>query len=337
MKIIFYNTKPYEKTFFEEKFKERSDIEAIYYEFPLLDATYIDPSVKEAQALSIFVDSYLTKEVLENFENLKYIFLRCVGYSNIDLDYCRQKGIKIFNARNYGNSTVAEYVFSLLLALAKKIIPAKKDLLDGVVEYDEIEGLELCHKTLGIIGLGAIGKKVQKIAKGFDMNVIVYDINKDDENTNYVELDELLEKSDFVTVNCPLTNETKGLIGEKEFKKMKKTAILINAARGEIVNTDELFAALKNKEILASGIDVIECEEQLCAYFKKCEVEEHYELHCLRKFLFVKEMMELDNVIVTPHNAYNTIEAKKRILEITIENINSSFDINPSPKNLVLI
>lgn len=337
MKILFYDTKQIEKTYFEEEFKKTDKILAKYYDFPLLNSTNINQDDYDAEAISIFVTSYLQKEVLEKFKNLKYIFLRCVGFSNVDLKYCKDNNIKILNTPNYGNSTVAEYVFAMLLTLVKKIDKAKNDLQEGFVEYNYIEGVELCHKTFGIIGLGAIGKKIHNIAKGFNMDVLVYDIKKEDGNYNYVELDELLKNSDFISINCPLTPETKGLIGENEFNKMKPNAYLINTARGEIIQTSYLYDALLNKKIKGALLDVIECEEMLCAFFERCKIDEHIKQNCLKKFLFINKLMKMKNVIITPHNAYNTKEAKQRIMHITLDNIQSCLDINTSLKNLVLI
>lgn len=338
MKIIFYDTKEYEKNFFIEKFENNGEISAKYFENSLLEGTFVDSEYKNYDAISIFVNSYLSKDVLEKFPNLKYIFLRCVGYSNIDLNYCKENNILIYNTPNYGNSTVAEYVFCLLLALSKKLIKVQKDLKEAYVDYEEFKGIELNNKTIGIIGLGAIGTKVATIAKGFNMNVLYYDINKNDE-FEFSTLENLYKKSDFISINCLLNDSTRKLINKEAFLLMEKRPIIINVARAEIIDTESLYEALVENKIKGAALDVVECEETLCQLRKKCDMDEHYQKYCLKKFLFLQRFLRMENVIITPHNAYNTIEANKRILDMTYENItfNLSKDTNYSTKNLVLI
>ena len=226
--------------------------------------------------------------MLSKFKNLKYIFLRCVGYSNVDLQYCKKNNIKVFNTPNYGNSTIAEYVFSLILTLSKKILLAQKSIFDGNIEQENLQGIELYSKTIGIIGLGSIGRKIVNIAHGFGMNVLAYDINHQGAY-NFVELDELLKKSDFISINCPLNNSTKNLIDKTAISKMKKNAIVINTARGEILDTEELYYALINKKIKGAALDVIECEEYLCENWKKCCQNIELKTNCLKKYFFIQK------------------------------------------------
>lgn len=336
MKILFYDIKNFEFDYLLDKIS--NDIEPFFIRFPLNRDTYIDEKQKDAEAISVFVSSWLDEATLSKFKNLKFIFLRCVGYSNIDLDYCKKNDIKVFNTPNYGNSTVAEYVFSLILSLTKKIPSAREAVFDGVIDHNELMGVELNSKTLGVIGLGAIGKRVADIAKAFDMKVIVYDIAKNGEY-NFVEFDELLAQSDFISINCPLTNSTRGMFNSKTLSKMKKTAYLINAARGEVVDTKDLYEALINNKIKGAALDVVECEETLCQLYPKCDSHESLRINCLKKFFFIQKLLKLPQVIITPHVAYNTVEAQTRILEMTLENIQTSLNLNniSSVKNLVLL
>jgi len=333
MKILFYETKDFEFNYLSDKIPD--NIEPYFFRIPLINSTYIDEYHQDAEALCVFVASVLNEEILSKFKNLKFIFLRCTGYSNVDLKYCKDYNIKVFNTPDYGSSTVAEYAFALLLNISKKILKAKKDLDEGEIDYDEIMGIELANKTLGIIGLGAIGRKVAKIAQGFNMDIIVNDINEQN-NYNYVCLDELYLQSDFIIITCPLTPQTKGMINRNAFLKMKKDLILVNVARGEIINTKDLATALVEKRIQGAALDVIECEETLCALWDFC-LNTDSRNHCLKKFLFIQKLKQMDNVIITPHNAYNTKEANKRILNMTLENIQSSFNIKPDTKNLIMI
>ncbi len=334
MKILFYDIKKNELEFLLEN--SINNVEAYFFKTPLNQATYVDDKFLDTQALSVFVSSELNREVLSKFQNLRFIFLRCVGYSNIDLEYCRQKGILIYNTPNYGNSTVAEYAFSMLLTLSKKIIQAKDSILLGDIEQEKLTGIELYSKTMGVIGAGAIGRKIINIAHGFGMNVLVYDVKKNGAY-NFVELDELLTKSDFISINCPLNDTTRNLIDKIAISKMKRNAIIVNTARGEIIDSEALYYALISKKIKGAALDVIECEEYLCHNWKKCCQNIEIKSTCLKKFFFIQKMLQLPNVIITPHNAYNTKEATKRILQITLENIQSTLNLSCGTKNQVLI
>ncbi len=334
MKILFYEIKDFEFNYLLDKIP--NTIEPAFLRHSLTSDTFVDEKQKDSEAICCFVSSELTKEVLEQFHNLKYVFLRCMGFSNVDLNYCKEKNIKVFNAPNYGNSTVAEYVFMLILSLIKKTNKTTSDLKKGIVDADDIMGIELCRKTIGIIGAGNIGRKVINIAQGFNMEVLVCDINKQGAY-NFVELDELLSKSDFVTLNCPLTDKTRNLINKYTLSLMKPNSFLINVSRGETVNTKDLYMALVNKKIKGAGLDVIECEETLCNSKEKCQNFDNLKNYCLKKYFFIQKLMQLDNVIITPHNAYNTVEANTRILNITLNNIISCCDKDFCLKNQVIL
>ena len=333
MKILFYDIKDYEFDYLTNNI--RDNIEPYFFKIPLNSNTYIDEKYKDIEALSVFVSSNLQKDVLSRFKNLKFIFLRCVGYSNIDLDYCKKHNIKIFNTPNYGSSTVAEFAFGLILELARKINIAQNAIKSGEINHNNLAGIELHSKTLGLIGFGNIGNKIAQIASGFNMDVIIYDI-KDAEEYNFVSLDEIYQKSDFLVLSCPLNKETKGMISYHEFNKMKKSAFLINITRGEIVDTKALTHALVEKKIKGAALDVIECEETLCNLWDFCLNTGQNE-HCLKKFLFIEKLKQMPNVIITPHIAYNTKEALSEILDITLQNIQSSFEINKDTKNLIML
>ncbi len=334
MKILFYEIRDFEFDYLLDKIP--NSIQPTFFRHSLNPNTFIDEKHKNAEAISCFVSCELSKEVLEQFSDLKYIFFRCMGFSNVDLEYCKEKNIKVFNAPNYGNSTVAEYVFMLILSLAKKSAKTASDLKNGTTNANDIMGVELCRKTIGIIGCGNIGRKIINIAQGFNMEVLVSDINKQGAY-NFVELDELLSKSDFVTLNCPLTDKTRNLINKYTLSLMKPSSFLINASRGETVNTKDLYMALINKKIKGAALDVIECEELLCENREKCENFDNLKNYCLKKYFFIQKLMQLDNVIITPHNAYNTIEANTRILNITLNNIISCYDKDYCLKNQVIL
>ena len=328
MKILFYEIKNSELEFFKENLNE--DFESYFFKLPLNEKTYVDEKFSDAEAICTFVASKLTSDILKQFKNLKYIFLRSTGFSNVDLGYCKKKNIKLFNVPNYGSNTVAEYAFSLLLTLAKKITPAKNSLQNGEIDHSLLTGIELYSKTLGVIGVGNIGKKIIEISKGFSMNTICYDIERN-YPYHYVSLDELYQNSDVIMISTPLTPKTKGMIDKTAISKMKKSAILVNVSRGEIVNTKDLTIALKENRISGAALDVIECEEVLCELWDFC-LNTDMRQNCLKKYLFIQQLLKMQNVIITPHNAYNTIEAEGRILKTTIENI-----LKQDTKNLIMI
>ena len=330
MKILFYDIQEFEFEYLTQNMPDF--LEPWFFKTHLNNLTYAAEKYRDAQALSVFVTSFLDSKVLSEFKNLKYIFLRCTGYSNIDLKYCKQNSIKIYNIQNYGSSSVAQYAFALLLNLCRKVSLSERAVEKGEVNRENLTGIELNHKTIGIIGCGAIGANIVKIAQGFDMKAICYDTTQD-KDFNYVTLDELYEQSDFIILCCPLNEKTKGLINRNAFLKMKKETILINVARGEIINTIDLTRALVEKRIKGAALDVIECEQTLCNLWGFCTSRGDEKEHCIKKFLFIEQLKHLDNVIITPHNAYNTIEAKKRILDILLDNITLKNDT----KNLVML
>lgn len=332
MKILFYDIKETEYIFLNENPIENVDY---YFESESLqEKTQIKNEYKKVEALSVFVNSTLNRAVLSNFSNLKFIYLRSTGYSNIDLKYCKNKGIRVFHVPNYGTTTVAEFTFALILNISKKLNLADREVINGTIDEHDLIGVELMGKTLGIIGLGSIGKKVYEFAKCFDMDVIAYD-KKETEGYNYASFDEVLKKSDYLSINCPLTPETTHLINKETIDKMKTGVYIINTARGEIIEIESLYKGLIEGKIKGAALDVIECEESLCALFNTCNSETHLKEVCAKKYLFVKKLFSLPNVIITPHIAYNTQEAKLRIIKTTLNNIKSSLNINSDTKNLV--
>lgn len=333
MKILFYETREIEYNYLIERMNNQ--LEPYFFDYSLNSYNcYVDEKYKDAQAISVFVSSELNESILKEFPNLKYIFLRCAGYSNVDIEYCEKNNIKVLNAPNYGSSTVAEFAFALILSLYKKIVLTNKQVLNGDIEESFLIGHELYNKTLGVIGVGSIGRKIINIAHGFNMEVFAYDKFQKG-GYNFVEFDELLKNSDVIVLSCPLTDETKGIINKYTLSLMKKNSIIINVARGEIINTEDLYTALVNRKIAGAALDVFECEEMLCEAYEKCQKFENLREYCLKKYFFIQKLAKLENVIMTPHNAYNTYEANERILNITLENIAEVLQDYENLKNLV--
>jgi D-lactate dehydrogenase len=273
---------------------------------------------KDIQVISTRSFSQITAEVLQLLLEIKFISSRTTGTDHIDTTYCKTHGITLCNVPGYGQYTVAEHTFALLLAISRNIIPSVAKAKDKDFAVSEIMGFELYDKTLGVIGVGSIGGAVIRIAKALGMRVIAYTKHPDLKEaqelgfTN-VDLDTLFAQADIISLHVPNTPETHHLINREAVAKMKIGVVLINTARGTVIDTDALIEGLKSGKIKAAGLDVLEHERDFTP-------EEH-------------ELFAMPNVIITPHNAFNSIESLQRILKITIENITAF--INGKSQNVV--
>ena len=241
----------------------------------------------------------------------------------MDIVYAKEKGIKVYNAPHYGDHSIAEYVFALLLNVSRKLIQSSYGVKNQILEDLNYEGVELFGKTIGIVGLGATGKFVYDIAKGFSMNPVYFDIVKD-ENYNYVSLDELCRISDIISINCPLNDKTLYMFDESKFSIMKNGVIILNTARGEIIKTRALYEALISKKVGFLALDVTESENIIYEDINERVNIDSIKDICFKNYYLMRKIISMDNVIVTPHSAYNTKEAKTRILDLTVKNILSS-------------
>lgn len=283
---------------------------------------------KDAEAICVFVDSTVNRAVIDKLPRLRYIAARSTGVDNIDCEYAKSKGIAVSNVPGYGSHTVAEFAFGLILNLTRKIIPANNFLRQSLhLEYfPELEGADLFGKTLGVVGTGRIGKNMIKIAKGFGMNVVACDSYPDakfaEENGfAYQSLEEVMAAADILTLHAPYTEENYHLINHGNLSKMKRGALIINTARGELIDADALIWALKEGILGGAGLDVLEDERG----FKSGKTN-----HVI---LEDKELIRMPQVIITPHMAFYTREAVAEILEITISNIKAF--TQGKPENLV--
>lgn len=321
--IAFFDTKDYEKDYFTKYFKDKCGL--IFCPDSLLENTLISEEMKNAEIISVFTSSRVTKKVIDKFPNIRLIATRSVGFSHIDTDYCKEKGITVVNTPHYGDYTVAEYSFGLLLSLMRQIPKAANDMKMERLE-DSYTGMELHGKTIGIMGTGGIGSKAVKIAAGFSMNILAFDLypNKELEEkygVKYVSFNELIEKSDIISLYLALTSNNHHLINVEAFKKMKDGVVIVNAARGEIIDTEALYSNLVSGKVRGAAIDVIECEEKFMKGCNKIDASECSDVNCLRKVLLNHKLMNLENAIITPHIAFDTQDAVDRIMKITNSNI----------------
>lgn len=256
--------------------------------------------IGEMDAAIVGMDE-VTAKVIKAANKLKVIARYGVGIDTVDVETATKQGIIVTNAVGANENAVADLVFGLILCLARKICRADASVRQR--RWESIAGIEIWQKTLGVIGTGKIGRRVIKRAQGFDMNILAYDISPDPGfaekfGVQYVSLEDLLRKSDFITIHVPLTPETTGLIGEKQMNLMKKSAYLINTARGKIVDEKALFIALKEKKIAGTALDVFSQEPP-----------------------GFTDLFTLNNVVATPHMAAHTKEALKKMDLICVENV----------------
>ena len=320
MKILFFDAKKYEVDYFLQKSSLKNNI-FLFKEEPLLNSAQIKDNYVDVEILSIFTSSRLSADILSKFKNLKLITTRSVGYSHIDIEYCKKNNIFIANTPHYGDNTVSEFAFALLLNLIRKITRVTNSFKHCECKPN-YTGIELYRKTIGIIGVGAIGSKSVRIAHGFGMNILCNDIleNKDlidKYNVTYTDIKTLCAKSDFIFLHAPLTMENYHLLNNEIFNIINKNAIIVNTARGELIDTKALYNALVNNKIKGAALDVIECEEFFNPIF---DYFDEFVENCseyIRKTLLNHLLSNFENVIITPHIAYDTQDAILRILTIT--------------------
>lgn len=316
MKIVFFETTADEEVYFRKKLTGH-DVSF----FPHRLTHEVIQEAIDADVISIFVFSPLNEELLSHLTHLKAIATRSTGIDHVDKAYCADHHIALLNVPHYGVNSVAEQTFALMLALSRKIIPSVDQTRQGNFTNQGLTGFDLCGKTLGIIGLGSIGQRVAEIACAFDMKVLVYTRTaKPLPNVTFVPLYELLAQSDILTIHTPLTPETTHLLHQDNMSKIKKGALLINTARGAIIQTEALVQALQNHTLAGAALDVLE-EEQVVKEEREVLTAEYIDLSSAKTLLLDHVLRDMPNVIITPHNAFNTQEALVEINEITANNI----------------
>lgn len=322
MKIVYFDVETYEEEFLKEKNQGNN---YVLVKEPLNDLEPINPEYTDADIISVFTTSRVNKNVLKQFKNLKLITLRSVGFNHIDIEYCKEHNIIVENSPAYGNQSVAEFALALLLNVTRKVTVSYSEYKNARISAASLMGEELCGKNVGIVGLGKIGSAFAKIAYGLGMNILGYDKYENEDlkknyNVQYVDFDTLLKDSDFISIHAPMNKENYHMFNSESFEKMKDTAILINTGRGELIDTAALFNALVSNKIAGAGLDVLENEQTMTDFDYMIGLNRLDKL-TLEQTVINSKMFQLDNVILTPHIAYNTKEAIKRILNTTMSNI----------------
>lgn len=293
-------------------------------------------SARDTHILSVFIYSQVTKEALRGLPRLLFISTRSTGFNHIDVAAARVRKIPVSNVPYYGENTVAEHSFGLILSLSRNIHKTYVRTLQNNFSIEGLQGFDLKGRTLGVIGAGSIGLHVIKMAKGFGMKVFAYDVKQnhflaETLDFQYVSFEDLLGRSDIITLHCPYNKYTHHLISMKNIHLVKKGALLINTARGALIETEALHFALDHGIFGGAGLDVFEGEELVKE--ENQMLSKNVPVENLQAALARNILLRRENVIITPHIAFDSIEAVERILQTTCDNIINF--VNGTPTNLI--
>lgn len=328
MKVGVFEVEPWERAAFS---RLESAHELQFFAGELTRETAAQAA--DAEVVSIFIYSAIDRGLLDLLPHLRLIACRSTGVDHVDLEACRERGIAVCNVPSYGKNTVAEHVFGLLLTISHRLEEAIARTRAGDFSPRGLQGFDLLGKTLGVIGTGDIGKEVVRIAGGFGMHVLGFDVRRDEEAARmpgfrYVDLPTLLRESDVISLHVPSTSTTHHLLADAEFEQMKPGVVLINTARGDVVDIRALARALAEGRVSAAGLDVLP-DEPIIREEAELLRSVYERRHDLSTLLADEVLVRMRNVIVTPHSAFNTREAVQRILETTVENILAFVDGRP--------
>lgn len=319
MKAAFFEVKKWERAYLAGRLKDWT----LEFEERTVQAAG-NQAARDAECLSVFIYSRLDRQALDAFPQLKLIATRSTGFDHVDVESCRRRGIAACNVPSYGENTVAEHTFALILMLSRKVHQSYNQVRAGHIERAMLTGFDLQGKTLGVVGAGHIGLHAIRIGRGFGMRVLAADTRQDPFladllGFSYAPLERLLEESDILSLHCPLLPTTRRIIGREQFRRMKRGALLINTARGGLVDTDALVEALESGQLGGAGLDVVEGEELIKE--EKQLLHEPESIERLRAAVRNRVLLSHDSVVFTPHNAFNSREALERILDTTIANL----------------
>ncbi len=320
MKIAFFEVADEEKTYFQEKLPND---DLIFLEEPLDEDFGL--SLAEVEILSVFIYSKVTAKVLKKMPKLKLVITRSTGFDHIDLAYCKENKILVANVPLYGENTVAEHTFALILALSRKIVASNEHIRhNNDFSLEGLRGFDLEGKTIGIIGTGKIGAKVAKMANSFGMKIIAFDKFQNEDlikkyKVEYLPLKKVLAESDVISLNMRHTAETHHMINAQTIESIKPGAILVNTARGGLIDTPCLLPALESGKLAGVGLDVL--EEEGAVKEDIALSSRQFTRRSLMVGLANAMLTHKSNVIVTPHNAFNSVEAFRRIMDTTIDDI----------------
>lgn len=322
--LCFYDTKPYDKIYFD-RFKSAYGFEIDYFETKLSPKTAV--LAKGRSAAIAFVNDDLSAETINALREsgIRCVAMRCAGFNNVDLEAAKGK-ITFFRVPDYSPYSVAEHSLAMLLTLNRKTHKAYLRTRDFNFSLNGFVGFDLHGKTVGIIGVGKIGFALAQICQGFGMKVLAYDpVHKKGSGIEYVSLDELLYSSDIISLNCPLTKQTRHIINTRTLALIKPTAIIINTSRGALIDSEALLEALMNERVAGACLDVYEEETQL--FYEDCSN------HIVRDDILAR-LISLPNVLVTSHQAFLTHDALSAIAQTTLHNVSDFLAGRKNPNEI---
>lgn len=307
MKIAFYEVRDADTPVFRHALSQH---DVLFFHEPLCEENIL----ADAEIISVFIYSRVTEQLLKKMPHLKAIVTRSAGIDHLDTEACIRRNIRVLNVPAYGAHTVAEHALALLLGLTRQIPHAFSNVQQGHFMLEGLSPLELQGKVIGVMGTGRIGLEFIRRVKSFGTEILAYDIVQNSKAAHelgfsYVQLDELVARTDVLSLHLPLTPQTKHLINASVFNTMKRGMLIVNTARGDIVELKALVQALEQGIVAGAALDVLEHEE---VFHAKSVEQEHSEL--LRRLL-------QHNVIITPHMAFYSGESRQRITAQTVEHI----------------
>ena len=334
MKICFIGTEPLEREFFEQKIRTHE----LHFSD---DISGIDC---EPDVLSVFIQTRVDADLLAKLPTVKLVATRSTTFDHIDLDACSQHGVTVCNVSSYGDNTVAEHAFALILALARRLREIFMHTGRSDFSYESIRGFELKGRTLGIVGMGRIGRQMIPLARAFGMEILAHDPYTDTRAAaelgfRYTSFDEMLRHSHVISIHTPLNASTLHLFNREAFSKCRPGLLLVNTSRGAIIDTEALVDALDKCIVAGAGLDVLEDErpmrreashiisdeiiKKMQATFsdKECRAQDLSRVKDLQILRWNAQLIGRPDVIFTPHVAFNSVEAVERINQMTVENI----------------
>lgn len=310
MRILFYGTKPYDKIWFEPLAAEYG------YEIHFLEAATSKDTIKLSagyDAVCIFVNDYLDKDMIDTLvkNGVKGILLRSAGFNHVDIEAAKGR-IRVLRVPSYSPEAVAEYALAMLLTVNRYTHKAYTRTRDFNMSIHGLMGVDLYHKTIGIIGTGKIGQSMVQLMSGFQMEILAYDpYPVSDLPVQYVELDELFRRSDVISLHCPLTKETQHIINEESIAKMKDGVYLVNTSRGGLIHSESLIQGLLAGKFKGVGLDVYEEEDGV--FYEDCSTQ-------IMQDEVLARLVTFPNVLITSHMGFFTEEAMKAIASETLKN-----------------
>lgn len=329
MKILFYDTKPYDQDSFEKQLPNYPGIELDYFKTDLVPKTA--RLTEGFDAVCAFVSSDIGKETLEilHEKGVKLVLLRCAGFNNVDISTAKNLSIRVMRVPGYSPEAVAEHAMALALACNRRLYKAYNKVRENDFSLNGLMGINFHEKTAGIIGTGKIGAAMCRICRGFGMKILAYDVYQNPDLKDFVEyvsLDTLLTRSDLISLHCPLMDSTYHMINIDTIRKMKDGVIFVNTSRGALVKTDDLIEGIRLLKFGGVGLDVY--EEEAGNVFEDRSEE-------ILKTSITSRLLSFPNVMITSHQGFFTREALSAIAQTTLQNALDYLADKPSPNEVL--